>query len=301
MALRDDNRAQLLLIGSVVVAVAILGTVVLLNIIHVPPDVNAQTDSQSVTSVERVDATLQDDLQQLSLMHTSVNETGEPLPYVDNSTFSEAVSRYTDAYNNLSTTTSPAIVSVEYDESSPTDGVVAVQNKSGPFPGPGELIASPDAVPFARLNITSFPTTSTTLRFKKSGPDESDIVFDDDEIRFIDSAGNRQVFDITSDEYAKITLIDGRGQIQSDVKTNRSLSLDLSDVTGVQFLNLGGGGGEFAIAGAGSPNCPSSSSSYSCVGEDSGETIDVNPTFHVVYQDANVAYETTFSAFGGDS
>jgi len=122
-------------------------------------------------------------------------------------------------------------------------------------------------------------------------------VFDNDKIRFIDSAGDRQVFDITSDEYAKITLIDGRGQIQSDVKTNRSLSLDLSDVTGVQFVNLGSGEGKFAISGAGSQNCPS----YSCIGEGASETIDVNPTFHVVYQDANVAYETTFSAFGGDS
>jgi len=88
------ERAQLLLIGSVVVAVAILGTVVLLNIIHVPPDVSAQTDSQSVTDAERVQESIESDLQQLVLMHTSVNETGEPLPYVNSTSFGEAVEVY---------------------------------------------------------------------------------------------------------------------------------------------------------------------------------------------------------------
>jgi len=302
------DRAQLLLIGSVVVAVAILGTIVLLNIIHVPPDVGAQTDSQSVTDVERVDGAIESDLRELTMMHTSVNgSASEPLPYVDPVGFNDTVDGYGLNYTQLARRSSSALVSVNYTYDDSSKGVVARQNESGLFPSsppPTPIITGSDTIPVLQLNITTFPSGTETLRVQRSTGPPSEITISDSEIEFGDATGDRVVFDVqpSNDDYVEVTLIGGVGQVRSNRAVNSSVELLVSDATGVGFQPPGGGAeGTFTISGTDTDNCPAAAGSPDIVCYGQSETIDVNPTFHVVYQDANVAYETTFSAFGGDS
>lgn len=296
MGLKASERAQLLLIGAVIVAVAILGTVVLLNIIHVPPDVSAQTDSQSVADVERVNDAVESDLRQLTLMHTSVNETvgpGEPLPYVDPDTFNESVEVYGQNYTELSSTSSAAVTSVEYVDSG-SYGVVAHQNETDEFTsstdGGKVFDSTPSAIPWLYVNITTF---GGGLNLQPQGTGVNQIQINSNSVSI---GGELECDTTTSWNSVVVDLRDGAGEIRVDGELCTTVDLE---VTGdFEFSGLGGAEGMYLISGVGGDDCLESKN---CYGNGSGEDFDVNPTFHVVYQDANVAYETTFTAFGGDT
>jgi hypothetical protein len=66
--------------------------------------------------------------------------------------------------------------------------------------------------------------------------------------------------------------------------------VDLRPIDQMKFTDTSTAEGTFVISATGEDSCAVGSD---CIGDGPGETIDVNPTFHVVYQDANVAYEVT--------
>jgi len=295
-----SERAQLLLIGSVVVAVAILGTVVLLNIIHVPPDVSAKSDSQSVENVERVNDAFEDDLRELALMHTSVNETGEPLPYVDDddNSFTEAVNTYSGNYTTLASTASPSVPSIEYLSAEAEDGAIAYQNETGSL-ADSTVISSPDRITRLLVTVEEINDGFELFVPRSGGSDNVRITVASTGDVIVDSAAfsSETVCSLAS-EPVEISITDGQTEIQSDGTVCASFELDLSNPNNVQIDGTGSTDpeGTYTVAAV-SGNC--NPSNAICIGN--GDTIDLNPTFHVVYQDANVAYETTFSVFGGES
>jgi hypothetical protein len=278
------ERAQLLLIGSVVVAVAILGTVVLLNIIHVPPDVSAQTDSQSITDAERVQDSVEDDLQQLVLMHTSVNETGEPLPYVNPDTFNESVEVYGQNYTELSTTSSAAVTSVDYVNKS-SIGSVVYQNTTDSLAN-GTVLRSVESVPRLYVNVSEIANSeyaNISIRNININVSSSAVIVDGSTV-----CGN------SLNPPIEIDILGGSGTVRENGNTCAELDIDPAGTDDIGINPSGdSASGTYVISAIGA--VPASGA------ENSVENVDVNPTFHVVYQDANVAYETTFSAFGGDS
>jgi hypothetical protein len=111
----DRERGQLVLIGAVTVAIALLGAVILLNTVHSSPDAIAETDSRSVDNAESTIQEIERDLEMVAL-----NRSGpapRPLPYVANSTeLNQSVDRYQVEYLNLSTKDTSELVSIEYNK-----------------------------------------------------------------------------------------------------------------------------------------------------------------------------------------
>lgn len=287
MELNGRERAQLLLIGSVVIAVAILGTVVLLNTIHVPADVSAQNDAQSVKNAEQVTGALEHDLRELTRAHTSIKKNGTALPYVDDSdnSFTTAVENYSAQYTNLSSRTSPSVVSIEYVATN-TVGAVAYQNETGDV-ADGIVLNASDSVPRLYMNATiSNPTESANISFRNVDINvtSSGIFTGGSRVGECNPGVGTQV---------EVNLYSGNGTVRTDGSTCGELNLPVSGSESVQITSTGfSAEGTYAISVVNAGAGPGA--------EKSAQGVEVNPTFDVVYQDSNGAYETRFSVFGGD-
>jgi hypothetical protein len=255
-----------------------------------------------VADVERVNDAVESDLRQLTLMHTSVNETGQPLPYVDPATFGEAVAVYNQNYTRLSSTNSPTITSIEYDPSAAATGVVAYQNETGSLDD-GVVTTAIDDLAIVSVNVTQI-NDGLRLSVPQSGADNIQIDVTPGGDVIVDSA------DFSSETVCagvsapvEIDIRNGGTEVRSGGDLCATFDLTIAAPNNVEIRTAPSGtvapdGTYFVGAISATATCPSADS---CIGDDPGETIDVNPTFHVVYQDANVAYETTFTAFGGDA
>ena len=113
---RGGERGQLVLIAAILVAVAVLGTVVLLNTVHSSPNVKAQTDAQSLSDAERTTAQIQDDLETVFVATNTTDN--EQYPFVSKGSGENNLTKTLNEYENqtikLLSTNKSALIIITY-------------------------------------------------------------------------------------------------------------------------------------------------------------------------------------------
>lgn len=141
------DRAQLILIAAILVALTVVAAVVLLNVVHQSPGLSAQQESQSVDDAQQVTRQVQNDLRRLFLVRSSVSQAGTSAPYAyelssphDDSQFGTVVEDHSGSFSTLLATSNRGVVEIEYVPSTAPDGSTsgsaAVQDTEQRFTNP---------------------------------------------------------------------------------------------------------------------------------------------------------------------
>jgi hypothetical protein len=299
MVTQRGDRAQLILIAAIVVAVAILGATVLLNAVHSSPDVSAQTDAQSVSDADRTVRQVKYDLRRLFLT-IGVDELA--VPGADKTTLQEGTAAYSKQFTGLASTNKSAIVNVSYVETPDDDGIVAYSNESNDaFFNESEDAFADDVNGLIIRETESVPRVS--LKLEEIGPGESldvrinDSITSDPEFEFTveESDVTGDIECDNTDQPVRIDLVYGEGEVASD-DSFCSVSLDESKWTGLGAINVTFAGdlksieGSYAISATGATtNCADP-----CL---SDSDVVVDPTFEITYQDPNAVYSSEFRLY----
>lgn len=316
----SDDRGQLILVGALLVAVTILGSITLLNTIHESPEVKTQQDARSLQDTEQKMAEVRSNLERLFLYNVSVTETGEPLPYA-NGSFGGVVEEYETQSMNLSSTTSAGVLDVTYLNGSSMTGGIAKQNATadGYRPFPNQTVIQ-NATTLPRMHVVVNETNAGFTLNVTSGSDVS--------LRFTASGGLRKKpaggtltpicsppsdFDSDADGRIKLDLINGSGSVVyvtgtgptrtkveycGDITFGPSLSPPLD----VEFDNPGPdtANGTFVITGTDGFSLSSGLSTdenRNYRATLAGDPIIVNPKFEVTYQTPDIEYDSTFALY----
>jgi len=297
MVTRRGDRAQLILIAAIVVAVAILGATVLLNAVHSSPDVSARTDAQSVSDADRTVRQVQYDLRKLFL---TIGGDELAVPGADETELREGTAAYSEQFTGLASTNKSEIVNISYVETPDDDGVVAYSNESNDeLFNESEDAFADDVDGLIVRETESVPRIS--LKLEEIGPGENLSV------RINDSATSDPEFEFTAeesgvtgdiecddtDQSVRIELIYGAGEVTSN-DGFCSVSLDESDWNDLGTVNVTFAGdlksieGSYAISAKGT----GTKCANPCL-----EDVTVDPTFEITYQDPNIAYSSEFKLY----
>jgi hypothetical protein len=290
------DRGQLILVGAILVAVTILGSITLLNAVHESPQIATQQDTQSLLETEWTVTQVRDDLEELFLHNSSVNET-EPVPYARRDAFGGIVDAYSRQYANLSTADAAGIVLVEFDESGSLTGGVAGQNRTqfGDYLGYPVDGSNPNGrIPSLSLYVNDTIGSDFTIRMEGATSDEEITV----ENSGVTGAVNCGLSG--SQEAIEIEFRNGTGEIRAGDTycEDRTFGTTLSPPLAVEFENGNDAEGTYAISGSGSgvsTSVPPGSNRWFRSGPD----IVVNPKFQVEYRSPDVSYRSTFALYNG--
>lgn len=311
MVTAGDERGQLILIGALLVAATILGSIVLLNTIHESPQVSTQQDSQSLVETERTVDQVQTGLERAFLTNTSMDERGEALPYAEKSGgFGTLVEdEYVTEYLNLSTTDTAGVVDVTLVGNQ--TGGIARQNRTiagfQPYPS-GEILADAEAIPRLHLLVNETSASSFTVWINEtSGTPPNEMRMEINGSGVFKRGSNPDTHwtcDLSGDNsQLEIDFINGVGEVRTDevycgdLTFGESLSPDYT----IEFKNGNKVDGEFTITGVGS----SVSSPVPALDADptdgrwfkQGSDIVVNPIFEIEYLTPNVTYNATYAPY----
>jgi len=294
------ERGQLILIGSLLIATTIVGSIVLLNSIHESPQVYTERDTRSLEEAERTVLQVRADLQRAFLVNTSTDEVGEPLPYARDSAFDGVVEEYERQYVNLSTTDTSGIVRIE--RVGGRTGGIARQNQSDigyePYPNGAPIVQGADEIPRLSLLVNDTSVTPFTVRIAESmGPDSVSLDISDSGVQ--KTGGTPWTCDLSGDDGPiEIDFTKGVGEVRTpetycgDLAFGTSLSPELD----VRIIDGDEGDGTYTITAVDPSAVYDPPESYRW-GKDSGGYL-VDPEFEIEYWDPNVAYNATFTLYG---
>lgn len=305
------ERAQLIMIAAVVIAAFVLGSIVLLNLLHESPEFATERDGQSITDAERVSAHLADDLHRFFLAHSS----NELLPYIeDEGAFENDVAGYDEPYTNLSREGRASITNVSY-VSSPEGSIVWKNNTRQADPETGQNLDPADEVYLE--GATSVPrmyffvdekgfSSEATIVFRAPDDTTTDVLTvdqADDQVK--DSAGD-VICESPSPGSSdfEIDLTHGTGEVRF---SDQYCRIDIPDsVNGFSTFDIKVEGGhnmnwEFVISGT-EATVGNDYENASADTDDAhfAENVYVDPTFAVTYQDASITYESEMKIFRRD-
>jgi hypothetical protein len=290
------DRGQLILVGAILVAVTILGSITLLNAVHESPQITTQQDTQSLLEAEWTITQVRDDLERLFLYNNSVNETA-PIPYAHGDAFGGIVDAYSSQYATLSTTDSAGIVLVEFDESGSLTGGIARQNRTqfGGYLGypTGTIIENATTIPSLSLYVNE---TGSGSEFRVRIEGDGGM---DKSIQINNSGVSRAVnCDFTDPEAIEIEFRNGTGEIRAGDTycEDRTFGTGLSPPLNVTIENGNDANGTYAISGSGSGVSTSVSNNPNRWFR-SGSDYVVNPKFEVEYRSPDVSYSSTFALY----
>jgi hypothetical protein len=305
----------MILVAAVVFAVGVLASVALLNTVHVPADVNTEQTARSLGSAERVGLGTTGAVERVFLVHTSVNETGERMPYADETKgppFEAVIGNYSALSADLAVSDASRVVAVEYLNSTAggsINGTFLRHNDSrqeltydsfdDTADGEWDVIEDADSIPYFYVNVTGANETGEGIA---AGEDfevqvGSDTVsFEQTEVQVntetkFSAATHDRLYPV------ELAVIDGVGEIRN--ATNRTaVDLDASggDVT---FHNGNETNGTYAISGTGDGTTVDSElideedPEYQYTRED----VVVNPTFRVRYTEASTTHNATVALY----
>jgi len=297
MVTRRGDRAQLILIAAIVVAVAILGATVLLNAVHSSPDVSAQTDAQSVSDADRTVRQVRYDLRKLFL---TIGGDELAVPGADKTKLREGTAAYSEQFTGLASTNKSEIVNISYVETPDDDGVVAYSNESNDelfnesedaFADDvdGLIVRETESVPRISLKLEEIgPGENLSVRINDSATSDAEFEFTAEESGV---TGDIECDD--TDQPVRIDLVYGAGEVTSN-DGFCSVSLDESDWNDLGTVNVTFAGdlksieGSYAISAKGT----GTKCANPCL-----EDVTVDPTFEITYQDPNIAYSSEFKLY----
>ena len=305
MVTSGDDRGQLILIGALLVAATILGSIVLLNTIHESPEVSTQQDSQSLVETERTVDQVKAGLERAFLVNTSMDEQGEALPYVNGSGgFETLAAEYVSGYLNLSTTDTAGVVDVTLVGNQ--TGGIARQNRTiagfEEYPsGELTLIEGAKAVPRFHLVVNETQLSPFTVWINETTVSPLDNVSLSVNDSTVENGGSFDPWtcDVSGDTRPiEIDFVDGVGEVRTgetycgDLEFGKSLVPEVN----VTFENGNKVNGTYTITAVDPVSIESFSEPYRW-NRVSGTTYIVNPIFEIEYLTPNVEYSATYAPY----
>jgi len=306
------SRGQTILVMAILFAVIVLTTVILLNTLHAPATVQTQSQAGSLDDIERTEAQIVDDMERLFLVHTSMNTTGEALPYAQESggpddQFSEVVENASDLSAGLTASESGAVVRVRWNATRSQNGTLVRQNNStdgtrnftydGYSSGDQNwtVLEDADGLPRLAMNVTEEPDS----------PDEPfEVVVD---------GGNRLTFGADGVEGAgvdcelsypiQVDAAAGVGTVSNGSEVCGTFDLAPPDSSGfdLTFENGSQVNGTYTVSGAGVSNSDLQPASNRYDWQQVNSSVVVNPAFDVQYTDPTVTHNATFALYNETS
>ena len=328
----DRSRGQLLLIGAIVIATVVIGSVVLLNSVHSSPSVTASTDATAFGNVEDADREIRSNLETVFL--TTPHDEDNPLPYVFSDEFDDEVHAFENQYNQIIAADRSLVANISYLSADSQPGVVAYNrdalsdvDDNDNENASGTLIASDagsdieDGEPlFPVISLTaagvdSGGNTGLVIEFNRSDSDTQDTleITNDVELDFDDSLVDCAFPAENEDTDVSVDLTAGTGTITAGSIDSQTGEIDgetcAVDVGELDFyesyedvtLEFQGDSGvetlSYAISAASDgATCSDDDQQGECEdGEE--EDIDVNPSFEVKFTDPSVSHETSFTLY----
>jgi len=333
---QSRSRAQLLLIGSITIAVVVLTSVVLLNSIHSSPNITADSQAEALDSVDSLEGEIQQNVRELFV---NTNSQGERLPYMLQSPgLTDTLTQYEESYNNFTAIDGSRVASIELTDS--TSGAVAYNRsvntsadlKYGDARGmnPEELLKNIDdsaepPVPSVSINASGLDDQPITFGFNDSGAVTRGIRIkpDDEEVLLGEFTApvNRKKCEFDELENVSIELRSGVGTVQNSTSTCRigpeaSPLEDLGPPVfpfGLNEISLAFREDSFeddnddttfsfeiSAATDNTDGCDELAATFECVEADSAPDVPlVNGEFDVEIRDPSVAYSSSFKLFPG--
>lgn len=302
---RTRSKGQIILVMAVTFAITVLTTVILLNTLNAPADGNTQLQASSLDDLEQAEAQVADDMERLFLVHTSMNRTGEALPYADDSgpddPFGAVVSNYSDLNAALTGSDSGTVVSVTYAEDRSQEGLLVRQNDSTqdftPQSGSTNWVVLNDAegLPRFTMNVTDGPgPAASTFTVVVAGGNE--LNFDNDGVE-----GSGVACDL---EYPiQVEATAGVGTVSNQTEVCGTFDLEPPDSDfNLEFQNGDTVTGTYTISGADTDGVIDSGLQSNT--EDWQQVRDgviVNPAFRMEYTDPTVTHTANFSLYNETS
>ncbi|MBX0303660.1 hypothetical protein [Haloarcula salinisoli] len=300
------SRGQMILIMSVLFAVTVLTTVVLLNTLHAPANVNTERQASNLGDIERVEGQAADDMERLFQVHTSMNRTGEALPYAAESggpddPFGDVVNNTSELNAALSASESGAAVSVSYVEGRSQEGMLVRQNNStqnfthrgySPSEQNWTVLESADGLPRLSMYVTD-------------GPDASDPPFE----VVVEGGGGKLTFDDDGVEGAgvdcdlaypiRVDATGGVGTVSNATDICGEFDLGVPDTFNLTFENGSQAEGTYTISGVEAIDTDIEGNTFDWQQQYDG--VVVNPAFRVQYTDPSITHRSTFRLYGESS
>jgi len=316
MVSADGERGQLILIGAILVATTILGSIVLLNSIHESPAINTQQDAQSLSEAQRTVDQLQSGLERAFLVNTSMGDVNESLPYANKTEFDAlAEAEYAPEVLNLSTTEAATVVNVTLVDQE--IGGIARQNKTiagfQPYPaqsGEETLIDDAEGIPRLHLLVNNTPSSgSVTVWINETTPPPPtpanvSLKINDTTVE-TGGPGSSWSCDVDGDTRPiEIDFVDGVGEVRTGETYCGNLEFGTLS-TGPREVNFDGAAdfrGTYTITAVE----PDTINDLSGPGDDFrwargdsglGSYYIVNPIFEIEYLTPNVEYSVTYAPY----
>ena len=297
-------KGQMILIMAVTFAITVLATVILLNTLHAPADVNTRTQASSLDDIERTQTRVAADMERLFLVHTSMNRTGEALPYADNSgpddRFDNVVRNYSDLNAALTGAESGAVVSVSYVEDRSQRGILVHQNDNESFTrggpsasGDWTVLQGAEGLPRLNMNVTSHDSTDT---FKVVVGGTSRLNFNGTGVE-------------VNGEYCglgypiQVEATAGVGTVSNQTEVCGTFDLELPDPNfDLEFQNGDTVTGNYTISGTDTDSAISSDlESNTADWQQVRNGVIVNPAFRMEYTDSTITHTANFSLYNETS
>lgn len=302
----SKHRGQLILVTAILIALTVLASVVLLNAIHTPADLQTEALSEGTDRIQHLDHATRADLDRMFVGVTGATLHGHSLPFVTNTTaLSAAVDDSMTIRTNMTAKQAGSLVAVEYNGSASVIGTAVYQTTNETFTdasGNSSWAALSDVSQLTiEMNVTTANgTLGTTDRAtltvnNTTTPDTWRLTIAKDGINTSDSgmvcgASELPEFD---DGRVQISVRQRHGTVWVHTAEGTArcgefhLGGNQSAPWTVGFENGETVTGNYGIAGIGTagtaPNADSS--------------VVVNPGFDVTYVADGITYETTYALY----
>ena len=328
----DRSRGQLLLVGAIVIATAVLASVVLLNTVHSSPSISADVDAESLENVERADGVVESNLGRLFLTTAATESADDRLPYVNTTAFETVVDSYETEYNEIIAPDRAFAVDIDYRPNESQPGAVAYNrsvfangeldtsvNRTVVGSASGGDITAGTGPLFPVISLTATgvdlgtgTTRGITVVFNNTAPGETDRLEITDDVSF-ETGDSDNGFDcgfgIVDDATVSVEFTAGSGTVEVTEPRNDSASPRACAVRDLGFedsydevrLNVDDSVETLSYvlsAASGDADCGDADQA-TCV-DGSGTDIDLNPSFDIAFVDPSVTHESSFRRYEED-
>lgn len=293
----------MILLMAVLFAVTVLTAVILLNTLHAPATVNSQVQSSSLDDIEQVENQVADDMERLFLVHTSMNRTGEALPYVDGTgpddSFDAVVRNYSELNAALIGSQSGTSVRVTYLDDESREGILVSQNDSTQnltYKGYDNadqnwtVLENAEELPRFVMNVTEEPDDSKSpfevvvndnkkLTFNKTGVEGSGVYCEGYPI--------------------SVDATDGVGTVSNQSGVCGTFDFDLPDTFDLTFENGSEVTGTYTVSGGNADSDLATEPTDLRAGQQvrDGTDVIVDPKFRLQYTNPTITHSSNFTLY----
>ena len=307
------DRAQLLLIASVLIALTIVASVVLLNSVYTPQNLRTGAVDTEVTELASTQQEIRNELREylnrVGIRDTSADKP-EALPYApDGVSVSADVQNISALYGSLVSDRSGAALAVT--KTGETTGDVVFQNSSRNLTDASgnsswQVFSSVDSMPRAKLNLTSVSATGTEIVAKSTTTSEQWTLEISKDAVAVNGQDHCDIDTGETIQAIRLDLVDGRGTPVVDIAgqsnprycDNLTIAAGMTGQYNVSFDGTDSVAGTYVMTADGTVNASTTTRTGGPPYRRTDKT--VNLDFRLVYTSTETVYTSQFRLYSED-